>query len=163
MALKFNCPKCNKEVVFKFLKIEETGKCSNCNNEIIIPSNVIEITDQSESDVKASVGTPNIPKGDYSSLAVGVFISSFILFFWSGDALIPFLYHLRKDNKLSLEDIMGMLITLVIPALIIFLLGILAIKKINREHKKGKVFAVISMMISLVVLICVILTLQGYY
>lgn len=54
MALKFNCPKCSQEVVFKYLKAGETGKCPNCSTEIAVPADA-RATDQEPSIEKHSL------------------------------------------------------------------------------------------------------------
>ena len=42
MALKFNCPGCNSEIVVKYLKIGERAKCWSCGAEAVVPENATE-------------------------------------------------------------------------------------------------------------------------
>lgn len=66
MALKFHCPKCNREVIFNRLKIGEISNCWNCGNQIIVPTEAITtdkdpnlIKHKLPSDITASSGDEN--------------------------------------------------------------------------------------------------------
>jgi len=41
MALKFNCPKCNSEIIVKYLKPGEMAKCRQCQSEAIVPADAL--------------------------------------------------------------------------------------------------------------------------
>ncbi|MFA5794528.1 MAG: hypothetical protein WC980_05615 [Candidatus Brocadiia bacterium] len=48
MAVKFNCSKCKQDVVFKYLKAEDTGKCPHCGKDVVIPADAIDVGDNFE-------------------------------------------------------------------------------------------------------------------
>jgi transcription elongation factor Elf1 len=59
LALKFNCPKCNCELVVKFLKSGETAKCYDCGSFITVPDDA-EPNDSESSVLKSAKTRPYI-------------------------------------------------------------------------------------------------------
>lgn len=57
MALKFNCPKCNQEIIVRYIKFGEAAQCKNCSTEVVVPVDSIimeepdRIPDKSSSEI----------------------------------------------------------------------------------------------------------------
>ncbi len=45
MALKFNCPKCQNDIIVKFLKSGDMARCPKCQVQILIPTATIKVSD----------------------------------------------------------------------------------------------------------------------
>jgi len=43
IGLKFNCPKCGKPIIVKFLKVGEIAKCHNCGAEVSVPTDAEKV------------------------------------------------------------------------------------------------------------------------
>jgi len=58
MAFKFNCSKCNQEVVVKFLKPGEVAKCRHCHGEIIVPLTATETGEKASIEIHHDASSP---------------------------------------------------------------------------------------------------------
>jgi len=50
MPLKFNCTRCEKELVVKYLKTGEEAKCHHCGADVYVPENAISINELTTSE-----------------------------------------------------------------------------------------------------------------
>ena len=45
MALKFNCPNCNEDIVTRYLSVGEVAECKKCRGGVVIPQDAITFSD----------------------------------------------------------------------------------------------------------------------
>lgn len=46
MAYKFKCDKCGVDIITKYVKIGEMAKCRNCGEEVCVPANCVEVSNE---------------------------------------------------------------------------------------------------------------------
>lgn len=91
MALKFNCPECNCELVVKFLKPGETAKCYDCGFFVTVPDDA-EPNDSESSVLKSAKTRPYIESQTDSYTVIPRF----------GDALSYSWQVIKKNYDLSI-------------------------------------------------------------
>ena len=58
MALKFNCPNCNEDIVTRYLSVGEVAECKKCRGGVVIPQDAITFSDD---EAEVEIKSPSSP------------------------------------------------------------------------------------------------------